>query len=406
MIVVRHCLFLMPPFQPLYSRITPLFLRNYYARRPIVVNQGGTSSGKTYAILMVLAQHLADEPNSIATVIGQDMPNLLAGSHRDFRNIVAANPFLSARILREDRSAHSFRFANGSLLEFRSYDDAQDAKNGKRHYAFFNEANGIPYEVYSEIAVRTSRRVFIDYNPNGLFWVNKRIFTLPSSDYAYIHSTYAGNSFASPQVRQKILTYQYTDPFRWQVYGMGLLGRPEGLVFPGWSPVQSIPDEYDYMIYGLDFGFTNDPTALVRIVRSGSELYFQTLIYERSLTNRDLMQRMTDIGIGRNDIIYADSAEPKTINELCYGLPGPTGYRFHVIPALKGPDSIRSGISKLNEYKCHYLHSDASLADEVAAYKWVAIDGEPTNTPIDAHNHAIDDIRMAINTHTHRYKDA
>ena len=149
--------------------ISPIFEWNYKTQKQIVINQGGTSSGKTYSLLQVLACKAAETPNQIITIVGQDIPNLKAGAIRDFDTILSSCDFFRSMIKQVNKSDKIYYFHNGSIMEFKSFDNEQDAKSGKRNYLFVNEANGIPYSIYDQLQMRTSKQVYIDYNPSAHF---------------------------------------------------------------------------------------------------------------------------------------------------------------------------------------------------------------------------------------------
>ena len=382
-----------PIVRTIYDKVTPLFLENFLSVDSEVINQGGTSSGKTYQILKVLAQRAIDYDGSITTVTGQDIPNLKDGSYSDFKSIIDETPKLRYAISKHNQSEREFTFKNGSRVQFKAYDNAQDAKNGKRDFLFVNEANGISYDIYSELQVRTRYQTFLDYNPNAEFWVHDKILT-KQTGVKYIESTWQDNPYIPENIKQKILAYKDTDPYRWQVYGLGKIGKLEGLVFSDWIEVESMPNGYDYVIWGLDFGFTNDPTAVVKIYYSGRNIYVDTKIYETGLTNEAIADKLQLCGFTSEDVIYCDSAEPKSIAELSF-------CGINALPTIKGQDSIKAGISKLSEYKVHYLRSDAVLRKEINNYIWAKdANGRPLNKPIDAYNHIPDAIRGAVYTHS------
>ena len=343
--------------------------------------------------MKVLAQRAIDYDNCIITVTGQDIPNLKDGSYADFKSVISENGKLQYAIAKHNQSEREFTFKNGSKIQFKAYDNAQDAKNGKRDFLFVNEANGISYDIYSELQVRTKYQTFIDYNPNAEFWVHEKILSKPDN-VKYIESTWRDNPFIPENIKQKILAYKDTDPYRWQVYGLGKIGKLEGLVFPNWIEVDELPTNYDYVIWGLDFGFTNDPTAAAKIYYSGRNLYIETKIYETGLTNAAIAEKLRLCGFANDDIVYCDSAEPKSIAELMIA-------GVNALPSIKGADSIKSGINKLSEYKVHFLRSDNVLRKEVHNYVWAKdANGKALNKPIDAYNHIPDAVRGAVFTHS------
>lgn len=363
-----------------------LFYANYTPTAPGVINQGGTSSSKTYSILQVLFVLLAETGRLTCTVVGQDIPNLKVGALRDALDIYAGSEPLQQLIRSYNKSERIFEFVNGSVLEFKSYDSAQDAKSGKRDMLFVNEANGVPYPIFEELHLRTRLRTYLDYNPNAEFWAHEHLIGRPG--WQLIISDHRHNTFLSDAVRAKIEGLKQRDLELWRVYARGKTGKIEGLILRDTHPALARPDGAKYLGTGLDFGFTNDPTAAVDVYLSGGELYLDELIYEPGLTNPDIYARLTAVRPARQFQVVADSAEPKSIAELArLGLP--------VEPALKGPDSIAAGLDLLRRYRLNLLPSCVGLKKELANYKWKVdrLTGKSTNQPVDAFNHAVDALR-------------
>src|ERR1700722_687408 len=177
-----------------------IFKQNYTADAHIIINQGGTSSGKTCAILQALFCLASENDKQVITVAGQDIPNLKAGALRDAQNICSLSETFKAALQGFNRTDRIFEFNNGSIIEFKSYDDAQDAKSGKRDYLFVNEANGVDWSVYCELALRTKKKIFIDYNPNSAFWVHDNLIGKPGVQL--IISDHRHNPFLSDQIRR------------------------------------------------------------------------------------------------------------------------------------------------------------------------------------------------------------
>lgn len=363
-----------------------IFQQNYLCKKNIVINQGGTSSGKTYSILQVLLVRAWQEPGVIVTVAGQDIPNLKAGAMRDIETIFDQVPVFRDQIANHNKSDKTYYFKNGSLIEFKSYDDRQDAKNGKRDYLFVNEANGLPYDVFEELQVRTTKQVFIDYNPTAPFWAHHKL--IGRADVQFLRSNYTHNEFIDSNIRKKIEQYKITDPERWRVYGLGYTGRVQGVVFPNITWVSQFPRDCKKVSYGLDFGFTNDPTALVKQGELGGERFAELLIYETGLTNSDLSDFFVSLGISKNAQMFADGAEPKSIATL-------RRLGWNIKAAPKGKDSILWGINKIKELPLNLVVSE-NFKQEALNYKWLSKDGRFLNRPIDKYNHAFDALRYSI----------
>jgi len=370
----------------------PLYLANLNSEADIVVNQGGTSSGKTYSILQVLCTIAISQAKQTITVAGQDIPNLKVGAMRDMETIIEGSPELQSLLAKPfNKSDRTYTFKSGSIVEFKSYDDAQDAKSGKRDYLFVNEANGISFDVYSELQLRTRKKVFIDYNPNATFWVHEKV--IGNEKVELIISDHRHNPFLEQRQRDKIEALKNIDLDLWKVYARGMTGKIEGLVFRNWTLCDEIPKDAKFIGNGLDFGFTNDPTADVDVFMQNGELWADELLYETGLTNQDISGRLASLGVPKGRGVIADSAEPKSIEEI-------RRMGWQIEPAQKGPDSINISISSLKNYRLNITKRSTNLRKELMNYKWKVdrATGNPTNEPVDYFNHAIDALRyVALN---------
>lgn len=353
--------------------------------KPVIVNQGGTSSGKTYSILQVLFCKAIQEKDVVITVAGQDIPNLKVGALRDAETIVKSSPAFDQEIESYNKSDRVYKFKNGSVIEFNSYDDEQDAKSGKRDYLFINEANGVPYPIATQLMLRTRKQTFIDYNPTEEFWVHEQL--LKDADTQLFISDHRHNPFCPESIRQKIEALKDKDVELYKVYGRGLTGKIEGLIFRDWFIVDAVPVDAVFVGSGLDFGYTNDPSSFGNVYKYNNELYVDELFYETGLTNPDICQRLRDNSVHRTQEIIADSSEPKSIQEICNG-------GFNCIAAVKGPDSVKNGINILKRFKINITKRSMGLKKEIARYKWkIDKDGRALNEPVDFMNHSIDWLR-------------
>ena len=261
------------PFQ-----ISPIFEWNYNTDKSIVVNQGGTSSGKTYSILQVLLIKASEKPNQIITVVGQDIPNLKVGAIRDFDTILSSSEFFNSLIKQRNISDRTYTLTNGSKIEFKSYENEQDAKSGKRDYLFMNEANGIGYSVYDQLQIRTSKQTFIDYNPTAPFWVHDKL--IGKENVQLFISNYKHNPFLKDSIKRKIEALQDIDKNKWRVYGLGLTGELQGVIFDNVEWIEELPtDNIKRSCIGVDFGYSNNPTTIVKIVLCQDSLYGKLLHY-------------------------------------------------------------------------------------------------------------------------------
>lgn len=366
---------------------TPIFEWNYNSLARVNINQGGTSSGKTYAILQVIFMMLI-EKKRIATVIGQDIPNLKGGAIRDFQErILVASPWMNNFIESYNKTDRFYRFKNGSILEFKSFSDDQDARNGKRDIAFFNEANGIIYPIYEQIVMRTSEKVFLDYNPSEEFWVHDRVMTLPNAVTFY--SNFTHNPYASEATIEYLYTLKERDLESWKVYGLGMTGSITELVFENVTIVGEMPSNLKHRGYGLDFGYRADPTALIDCgLKNQRDVYFDQILYAHRMKTSDIDRRMKEEDVRRNTMIWADNSEDRVIDDL-------HALKWKIDGATKGPGSIVYGINLLNDYNIHITEHSYDMIMERKKYKH-KVDkktGKILNEPIDAWNHAWDGAR-------------
>ncbi len=364
-----------------------IFQKTWESKEDVIVHQGGSSSGKTYSILQVLFAKAVSEPNLVITVVGQDIPNLKAGALRDAINIYNENEEIKGFTTSYNKSDRIFTFKNGSVMEFKSYSDAQDAKSGKRDYLFVNEANGIPMAIYNELAIRTKRQIYIDYNPNAEFWVHE--FLIGNPNVKFFRSWHEHNPFLSDKIREKIEALKDVDEELWRVYARGMTGKIEGLVLRNWVLVDEIPKDAKHLGTGLDFGFTNDPTAIVEVFEQNGELWVRELMYQTGQTNQDIANALK----GYDKYIICDSAEPKSIEELRRA-------GLKVEPAEKGRDSINVSIDILRSKRLNITRDSIYLRKELGAYKYKVdkLTGKSLNEPIDSFNHLIDALRyVALN---------
>lgn len=365
------------------NNTSPLYATMMKATERTIVNQGGTSSGKTYTTLQVIFA-LCMEERRVATIVAQDVPNLKAGAFRDAQTIYNNSELLRTFFPTINKGDREFRGVNGSLIEFKSYADAQDAKSGKRDILFVNEADGIEYDVFWQLAIRTKEKVFIDYNPTARFWVHDKV--IGTENTLLIITDHRHNPFLSEEQHNRI--EHIDDEDLWWVYARGKTGQIRGLVFSKWQIVDKLPTDLKKEGRGIDFGFVNDPSAIVHAGLAHGCLYVDCELYETGMDNLALAKVLKDNGCNMYSVIMADSAEPKSIAEI-----NNTG-GLHVRPTTKGADSIRNGLQILTRYPLRVTRRSVGLIKELKSYKWKQDkSGEQLNEPIDAYNHAIDALR-------------
>lgn len=327
-------------------------------------------------------------------VIGQDIPNLKIGALSDAQDIVANSPQLQSLIVSYNKTDRIYTFRSGSTMMFKSFKDRQDAKSGKREYSFFNEVNGIPKPIFEEIELRTTLRTWVDYNPNEEFWIHTDYVNNEpeGTTVKFIRSWHEHNPFLSEKMHRKIEGLKHKDDELFKVYARGMTGKIEGLVFRKWTQQSELPENAEYIASGLDFGFTNDQSAVVDVYRFKDELWLEEKLYADGLTATDLGARLK-----KNRRYIYDSARPDIAEELRrMGLKVEASMKHLKSKNQKG--SIGTGIDILKRYNLNLI--GPNLVKEFKAYKWKVdrVTDKPTNEPVDFMNHAIDAARyVALN---------
>jgi len=352
--------------------------------KKIVVEQGGTRSGKTYNILLwIIFHYCGKNEGKTITIARKTFPAVRSSVMRDFIEILKGSDLY--REENHNKSNHEYML-NGNMVEFISMDQPQKIRGRKRDLAFLNEANELTFEDWQQIVFRTNGRIILDYNPSDTFhWIYDRV--IPRDDADFYQTTYRDNPFLDPTIIQEIERLKETDEHYWRVYGLGERGTNRAQVFQ-FTTIQQIPETAKFLSFGLDFGFTNDPSALVGCYQEGDNLYFKELLYSTNLTNQDLDREFRRLEIGRYDEIFGDSSEPKSIEEL-------HRMGWNIKPTQKGADSVNAGIDMLKRYKIHITGSN--LMKEMENYKWLEDkNGNLLNKPEDKWNHLIDALRYGV----------
>ena len=357
------------------------------ARKKVI--QGGTSAGKTYAILAVLI-HIAAKAKTEISVVSESIPHLRRGAMKDFGKVMQwTNRW---RDEGWNKTLLTYTFANGSTIEFFSADQEAKLRGARRQVLYINEANNIEFEAYHQLAIRTSEAIYIDFNPVSEFWAHTEVLKEPDSELVVL--TYRDNEALPATIRDDIEAAQVkaaTSTYWanwWKVYGLGEVGSLQGVVFDDWQQVDGIDFAGDKLVaIGLDWGYTNDPTAVVAVYKRGSAILLHELLYQNGLTNQDIADHLRKLGIGRSWPIIADSAEPKSIEEVHR-----LGFNIH--PATKGADSIRNSIDILKRQPLLVTRESTNLIKELRNYTWdTDRTGASLGVPIDRYNHAIDALR-------------
>ena len=391
----------------------PLFKVNYENEADIVVNQGGTDSGKTVAILQVLCTiATCTEPpqggdDPVITIVGESVPNLKKGAWRKMEGILADENFRKHLLNPDTYGDRVLRFKSGWVMEFISVFDEQSAKNGKRQYLFFNEANGMPWMVFWQMAKRTRIRIFLDYNPSAPFWVHEKLCfgmeevassihyakTMPSDlrkTVCRVISDHRHNPFLSK--KEHDATELIKDVELNKVYARGLTGNLTGLIYTNWQkiPNKDFPWKVPGKFGGLDFGYSDDPCAGSRMVRVGKNIYVHELFYETNMTATMIKGAYKAEGFGSETPIYCDH-DKDMIRELRMK-------SMLAIPARKGPNSVAPGIHKVKEYNVFYTETSSNIDFEVKRYMWLKdpVSGKFLKEPVGGNDHHMDEIRYGV----------
>lgn len=353
-------------------------------KKRIKIIQGGTSAGKTFGILPVLIDKAARHEGIEISVVAETIPHLRRGALKDFLKIMKwTGRFFEDRF---NKSLLRYEFANGSVIEFFSADDSSKLRGARRDILYINECNNVTFDSYNELAIRTRKEVYLDFNPSNEFWVHKELKDEPDSDFLIL--TYKDNEALDQSIidqieknRDKAKTSSYWANW-WKVYGEGQLGMLEGVVFSNWKTIDTIPKEAKLLGIGLDFGYTNDPTAIIEIYNYNGQRIVNELAYQTGLLNSDIAKLLP-----KHVPVYADSSEPKSIDEI---------KRFGVTikGVTKGKDSINYGIDVMQRNEYLVTANSQNLIKELRSYIWdTDKQGNRLNKPIDFNNHAIDAFR-------------
>lgn len=344
--------------------------------------QGGTSAGKTFGVLPVLIDIAAKNPLTEISIVAESIPHLKRGAMKDFKKImVETNRFVFARWNATD---FKYTFANGSQIEFFSADNDSKLRGARRDYLYMNEANNMTFHAYTELASRTKLGVYLDWNPVNEFWFHTDLMN--DNDVDFIIVNYLDNE-ACPEsalnfinkAKEKALTSSYWENW-YKVYGLGQIGTLEGVIFTNWKQIDTIPNDARLLGYGLDFGYSNDPTAIVEVYLWNDQRILNEICYQKGLSNNQISKFITT-----KEPCYCDSSEPKSIAEL-------KAVGVNAYPVTKGADSINFGIQIIQNNDYLVTSNSLNFIKELRKYAWDKDKktGEKLNKPIDNFNHAID----------------
>lgn len=346
--------------------------------------QGGTSAGKTIVILLYLINLAqSDTEPTLTSVVSESIPHLKRGAMRDFENIMKAHNYWSDSNWNKTDSTYTFE--TGSRIEFFSSDNGDKLRGARRDRLFMNEANNQTLDAFDQLEVRTKGFVFLDWNPSNEFWFYTDVKP-HREDVDHIILTYKDNEALDAEIVKSIEARKANKSW-WTVYGLGQLGEVEGKIYTNWAIIDEIPHEARLERYGLDFGYTNDPSAIVAIYYYNGGYILDEILFQKGMSNKQI----ADV-LNNNDRanVKADSAEPKSIDEIrSYGVP--------IMGASKGPGSVNQGIAFVQSQKISVTKRSLNVINEYRNYMWETDrNGKIVNKPDHLYSHSMDAIRYGF----------
>jgi phage terminase large subunit len=368
-------------------KATPVFYANkkaYEEGYPIICNEGGSRSSKSYSVVQLLIHIAISNPNIRISMVSHSLPHIKRGVYRDFKNILEQWNIWDEKDFRYTDFIYTFK--NGSYIELFGLEDPDKAKGPARDILFVNEANLISKALFDQLLIRTTGQSFLDWNPaDFISWVYE---VADNPKNKRIHSTYLNNitNLSDSQIRNIEQYKDLPDDFMWKVYGLGERGSAKEIIYTQWKQYDEAPD--GDVFYGLDFGYVH-PAALIKVTHHEGQNYFEEIVYQSGLTLSDL-SRLIKEKLPERATIYADAAEPKSIEEL---------YRqgFNIKPAQK---DVWAGIVKMKSYPINLHYNSKNLRREFMSYKWKKDKNDNViEEPVKANDDLMDACRYAVFTH-------
>lgn len=360
--------------------------RDIEKSRRICILQGGTRSGKSHSTLQWLLVQALTQPNIVISIVRKSFPSMRVSIMRDWISILKELGIWDDN--QWSATEHIYTFDNGSMVEFMSIDSSEKRKGSSRDYLFVDEANELSKEDWFQLFIRTRKKSIIAYNPSfgTSHYIFTEIQTHPEADL-YI-STFKDNPFLEKQLIEEIERLKDINPEYYKIYGMGLPGNNVGTIF-SINIIDEVPDNAEFVAFGMDYGFSVDPTTLIAVSKRDTTLYIDQLLYRTGMVTGDIIRELKGLDIGRNEI-WGDSAEGRLIEEIFRA-------GFNIKPVKKGKDSVRLGIDLMQQWKLCVTKRSADTIREFSEYVWtVNKNGNFENIPVDYSNHSIDAIRYVV----------
>lgn len=355
-------------------------------RKRVRIVQGGTSASKTFSIIPFLITYAIQKKGQVISIVSESMPHLKRGAMKDFIEIMSMTGIY--RDAQFNKTESKYKFTNGSYIEFFSADQPDRLRGARRDVLFINECNNIDFESYHQLAVRTKKFIYLDFNPSSEFWVHTELMNDKDSDFVVL--TYKDNEALEPSIvseiekaKEKAIDSEYWANW-WQVYGLGQIGMMQGVVYKDFKIIDELPTDARLLGAGLDFGYSVDPAAGVMVYKYNNSYIADEVLYSTGLTNPDIYNEIYQY---HGVLWIADSAEPKSIEEL-------RRFGLKVDPANKGQDSLLHGIQLLQSESIYITKRSLNLIKEMRNYCWDKNrQGETLSKPIDRYNHGLDALR-------------
>ena len=365
-------------------QITTAVNRTIKLKKRIRAIAGGTAAGKTLGVVLYLIhQAQSDKSPTLTSIVSESFPHLKRGVMRDFLLIMKEHRYYKDN--RWNKSDYTYTFETGSKIEFFSADQPGKVRGPRRDRLFINEANNIPYETFDQLEVRTRDFIFLDWNPVSEFWFYTEVDGR-RDDVEFITLTYKDNEALDESVVKSIETRKDRKNW-WRVYGLGLLGELEGKIYTNWKIIDEVPHEARLERYGLDFGYTNDPSAITAVYYYDGGYILDEVCYTKGMSNKQIADTLLNEPQG---LAVADSAEPKSIDEI-------RGYGVNIVGAEKGKDSVRNGIQSVQDQQISVTKRSVNIIKEYRNFLWmVDKNGKIINEPEKGFDHLMDAIRYAI----------
>lgn len=346
---------------------------------------GGTGASKTYSIVMILIDYAQSNKNEKIDVVSESYPHLEAGVMQDFREVMVSRGYW-----KDDRwngTKHTYNFETGSVFKFMSVDKLGKAHGPRRDVLFLNECNYIPYDVADQLITRTRKVVWMDWNPTSEFWYYTEMEG-KRKDIDFLKLTYEDNEALTEKERQEIEAHKNNKNW-WRVYGLGELGEVEGRIYKDWKIIDEIPHEARLERYGLDFGYSNDPTAIVAVYYWNGGYIFDEILFRKGISNKQIADTIIN---QKEALVIADSAEPKSIDEIA-------SYGVNITAATKGPGSVVHRIQIVQDKRISVTQRSVNVIKEYRNYLWKTdTNGKVLNVPEHAFSHSMDALSYAMSS--------